>query len=142
MDGLLLRTTHNIAIVPMQDRERMSGQSTYTLSKLLKLIVNGLTAFSVKPLRIATYAGALASLAGFVFGIFIIVQKMMLGDAIDAGYSSLMAVMLFLGGFLLLTLGIIGEYIGRIYICLNNSPQYVIRRTYNVEKEDGEKQTE
>lgn len=142
VDGLLLRTTHNIAIVPMEDRERMSGSSTYTLGKLFRLILNGFTAFSVKPLRIATWAGIFASVAGFLYGIFIIAQKIMLGDAIDAGYSSIMAVVLFLGGILLLTLGIIGEYIGRIYICLNNSPQYVVRGTFNVERDHGEFRSE
>ncbi len=130
MDGLLLRTTQKIANVPMEDRERLSGSSTYTLGKLISLISNGFTAFSIKPLRIATFCGGLTSLLGFALGLFIIVRKLMYPELIDAGYSSLMAVILFVGGMIMLMLGICGEYIGRIYISLNNSPQYVIRNIY------------
>lgn len=136
LDGLLLRTTSNIASVPMQDRKRMAGTSTYTFKKLLSLILNGFTAFSIKPLRIATFIGTLTSIGGFLFGIYIIVRKLVQPELIDAGYSSIMATLLFVGGMIMLLLGICGEYIGRIYICINNSPQYVVRRTFNVQRKD------
>lgn len=132
IDGLILRVTHNIAGVKMQDRPRIAGSSNYNLAKLLSLFMNGFTAFSIKPLRIATLMGSVISVCGFIFGIVIIIRKLLDPVGIDAGYSSIMAVILFIGGMLMLLLGICGEYIGRIYISINNSPQYVVRRTYNI----------
>ena len=138
IDGLLLRSTQKIANVPMQDRERLSGSSGYTLRKLISLISNGFTAFSITPLRIATFVGIVSSLGGFAMGACIIIRKLLDPLAIDAGYSSLMAVILFIGGMIMIMLGICGEYIGRIYISINNSPQYVIRGVYNMEPADAE----
>lgn len=136
LDGLLLRSTQKIANVPMEDRERLCGTSTYTLRKLISLISNGFTAFSITPLRIATFMGILSSIGGFILGLSIIIQKLLFPHTLDAGYSSLMAVILFIGGMIMIMLGICGEYIGRIYISINNSPQYVIRNTYNMNKWD------
>lgn len=133
IDGLFLRTTSNIINIEMEERERLSGSTGYTLLKSLKLWINGFTAFSVKPLRIATLLGFVVALFGFIYGIYIIIQKI-LNPEILMGYSSLMAVMLSLGGVIMLLLGMIGEYIGRIYISINNSPQYVIRQTINFEE--------
>lgn len=137
VDGLFLRTTSNIANVEMEERERISGSTGYTFSKSLKLWVNGFTAFSVRPLRIATILGLFISLIGFLFALFVIIQKIRRPE-IAAGYSSLMAVLLFIGGIIMLLLGMIGEYVGRIYISINNAPQYVIRDTINCERIDEE----
>ena len=136
IDGLILRSTRKIAKVPMQDRERMSGSSTYTLRKLISLFSNGFTAFSIKPLRIATFSGVISSIVGFALGLYVIINKLLHPATILMGYSSLMAAMLFIGGMIMLMLGICGEYIGRIYISLNSSPQYVIRSTYHKEEAD------
>lgn len=134
IDGLFLRTSSNIANVEMEERERISGSTGYTFSKSLKLWVNGFTAFSVKPLRIATVLGFVISLIGFLFMLFVVIKKIRYPE-IAAGYSSLMAVQLFVGGIVMLMLGLIGEYVGRIYISINNSPQYVIREKMNCEDE-------
>ena len=134
IDGLILRSTRKIASVPMADRERLSGHSTYTLGKLISLFSNGFTAFSIKPLRIATFTGAFCSVIGFILGLVIIVEKILHPAGILPGYSSLMAVNLFIGGMIMIMLGICGEYIGRIYISLNSSPQYVIRDTYHLDR--------
>ncbi len=134
IDGLMLRTTRKIANVPMEDRERTFGNSGYTFKKSIQLWMNGFTAFSVKPLRIATVLGALCACCGFAFGIYTIIHKI-LNPLTPAGYSSTMAVLLFIGGMIMLMLGLIGEYIGRIYISINNSPQYVIRDTINLDKD-------
>lgn len=133
VDGLLLRTTSRIVNVPMSDRKRLYGKSNYTLGKLIKLVLNGFTSFSIKPLRIATVSGMFCSMGGLIYMIYIIVSRLVRSD-IDAGYSSIMAVNLFIGGFIMMLLGMIGEYVGRMYICLNNSPQYVVRDIYNIEK--------
>ncbi|MEF2920366.1 MAG: glycosyltransferase [Acutalibacteraceae bacterium] len=130
MEGLTLRTTNQIATVPMEERDRIAGVGHFTFKKSISLLMNGFTAFSVKPLRFATVVGLICSLVGFIFGVVVVVRKL-LKPAIMLGYSSTMAVMLFIGGMIMLMLGLIGEYIGRIYISLNNSPQYVIREIIN-----------
>lgn len=134
ISGLFLRSTSKIVNVPMEERERAAGEGNYTLKKSLALWMNGFTAFSVKPLRISTVCGCLSAMIGFLYGIFIIVHKLM-HPAVTVGYSSLMAVLLFIGGMIMLMLGLIGEYIGRIYISINNSPQYVIREKVNFDND-------
>ena len=132
--GLVLRVTRNITNVVVQHREREEGSSGYTLKKLVGLWFNGFTAFSVKPLRIATAVGALSAMAGFVYGVYTIVKRLLNPD-VPVGFSSTMAAIVFFGGMIMLMLGLIGEYIGRIYISLNNSPQYVIREKINFDQE-------
>ncbi len=124
--GLVLRATKNVANVEVNHRARSVGESGYTLAKLFSLWFNGFTAFSIKPLRIATGIGIFCACSGFLYGIYTIIKKMVLVD-VQAGFSALMSVLVFIGGMIMLMLGLIGEYIGRIYICMNNSPQYVIR---------------
>lgn len=135
IDGLYLRTTSSIANVVMEERERLSGTTGYTFLKSLKLWVNGFTAFSVRPLRAATAIGFIVALSGFLYGLYIVVKKI-LNPAMLVGYGSIMAALLFIGGTIMLLLGMLGEYVGRIYICINNSPQYVIRDTINCEDTD------
>mgnify|MGYP002509500514 CR=1 FL=1 len=126
--GLVLRTTKNIINVEVTHRERAAGESGYTLGKLFALWFNGFTAFSVKPLRIATVSGALCAMAGFLYGIYTIVKKIFINPpGLVTGFSALMSVLVFMGGMLMLMLGLVGEYMGRMYISMNNSPQYVIR---------------
>lgn len=136
IDGLIYRTTHSIVTVPMEERERADNRGTgFTFFKSFSLWMNGLTAFSVKPLRISSLIGALFALIGFVVGVIMVVRKI-INPEIAAGYTSMMAMQLFIGGLILLILGLIGEYIGRIYICLNNSPQYVIKEKINFQKKE------
>lgn len=124
--GLVLRTTKNIANVEVSHREREAGVSGYTLGKLFGLWFNGFTAFSIKPLRIATAMGCMTALIGFLYGIYTVIKKFVVPD-VPIGFSALMAALVFIGGMIMLMLGLIGEYIGRIYISLNNSPQYVVK---------------
>lgn len=128
--GLLLRSTKDIVNVDVCHREREVGQSGYTLSKLFKLWLNGFTAFSVKPLRVATATGFFVAFAGFVYGIVTIIRKLM-GLNYVLGFSGLMSVLLLIGGLNLIMLGLIGEYIGRIYISMNKSPQFIVREVVN-----------
>lgn len=124
--GLIYRATQNVGAVEIEHKEREVGSSGYTLSKLVGLIMNGFTAFSIKPLRLASYIGSVLAVFGFIYGIIIIIKKIV-DPSIQLGYSSIMSVILFIGGIIMLMLGLIGEYIGRIYISINNSPQYVIK---------------
>lgn len=133
--GLVLRATKNITNVVVNHREREEGTSGYTLKKLLGLWFNGFTAFSVKPLRLATCVGAVSAFLGFAYGIYTILKKFINPD-VPLGFSSMMAALVFFGGMIMIMLGLIGEYIGRIYISMNNSPQYVIREQINVEPEE------
>ncbi|MEG1524164.1 MAG: glycosyltransferase [Clostridia bacterium] len=130
LTGLLLRTTRHIANVEMEERERIAGRTNYTFKKLIALWLNGFTAFSVKPLRVATVVGSFTALLGFLWGFIIVFRKVLDPANILVGYSSIMAVLLFIGGMLMLMLGLVGEYVGRIYISINKSPQYVIRNIY------------
>ncbi|MBR6627509.1 MAG: glycosyltransferase family 2 protein [Lachnospiraceae bacterium] len=133
--GLVLRATRCITNVDVKHREREEGASGYTLKKLLGLWFNGFTAFSVKPLRIATAIGGTFAGLGFLYGVFTVIKKFVNPD-VPLGFSSLMAAVVFFGGMIMLMLGLIGEYIGRIYISLNNSPQYVIKERFNVEEKN------
>lgn len=126
--GLVLRSTRNIANVPVTHRSREIGASGYTMKKLLALWFNGFTAFSILPLRIATLAGVVFAGGGFLYGIYTVIKKFV-NPNVPLGFSSMMAAIVFIGGMLMIMLGFIGEYIGRIYISINNSPQYVVRET-------------
>lgn len=130
--GLVLRATRNIVNVPVNHREREEGHSGYTLKKLLSLWFNGFTAFSVLPLRLATGIGVTCAGIGFVYGIYTVIKKF-INPEVPMGFSSLMAAVVFFGGMIMVMLGLVGEYIGRMYISMNNSPQYVIRERINVE---------
>ena len=99
--------------------------------------MNGLTAYSIKPLRLATLLDAVLACCGFLYGLYTIISRLT-HPSISPGYSSLMAVLLLIGGCLMLMMGLAGEYIGRIYISLNNSPQYVIRDEVNFVQHDQE----
>ena len=124
--GLVLRTTNKICNVSVNHRDRIQGESGYSLKKLISLWVNGFTSFSVKPLRFATFCGSFLSMIGFIYAIWTIIKKIIYSNA-PVGWSSTVSIILIMGGMILLVLGMIGEYIGRIYICINNSPQYVVR---------------
>ena len=127
MTGLLLRTTKYLTNVEMEERNRFSGKSNFTFVKMLELWMNGLTAFSVVPLRIATFAGIACSILGFFMTLWVVVNKLV-NPGVPIGYSSVMAALFFIGGMIMMMLGVIGEYIGRTYISINKSPQFVIRR--------------
>ena len=139
--GLVFRTTKNIANVEVTHREREIGTSGYTIGKLIGLWLNGFTAFSIKPLRIATAVGCLTACVGFLYGIYTIIKKFV-NPIVPIGFSAIMAALVFLGGMIMLMLGLIGEYIGRIYISLNNSPQYVIRECINTDSNTREAHAE
>ena len=133
--GLVLRSTKSIANVVVTHRDREQGSSGYTLKKLLGLWFNGFTAFSVKPLRIATAIGSFCAVVGFLYGVYTVIKRLVNPDVAE-GFSALMAAVVFFGGMIMLMLGLVGEYIGRIYISLNNSPQYVIRDTVNLKADE------
>lgn len=129
ISGLILRITQNVGNVMIEQRVRSAGESGYTISKLLRLWANGATAFSIKPLRIADGIGVSVAFVGFIMAIVTIIRKLMFVDY-QAGWSSIVSILLILFGINLLVLGIVGEYVGRIYISVNKTPQAVVRTVY------------
>ncbi|MCK9490346.1 MAG: glycosyltransferase family 2 protein [Xanthomonadales bacterium] len=105
---------------------RHSGTSKFNYWKLWNFAIEGITSFSTVPLRLATYLGLLTALVAFVFGIWVVVKAMFFGDPVP-GYPSLMAVILFLGGLQLLALGVIGEYLGRLFTESKQRPLYLLQ---------------
>ena len=133
--GYLNKVVGKVTEIEMPHRERLEGTSNYTLKKLLKLWFTGFTNFSVAPLRLISAVGAIVAVLGFVFGLAIVITKI-INPAMAAGYASTMSVLLLLGGMILFALGFIGEYIGRIYMTVSNLQQYRVRETVNSEKKD------
>lgn len=131
--GLVYRATDKIADVMIEHEDRKEGKSGYTLKKLIALTMNGFTAFSIAPLRIASYFGIFSSMIGFIYAIVIIIKKIV-DPSVQLGYSSIMATMLLIGGLIMFLLGMIGEYVGRIYMGMNNHPQYLIKEKITSEK--------
>lgn len=127
---LFFRTTHNIANIEIEHYAREVGTSNYNFRRGLKLFLSCLN-FTVIPLRVATFLGTLFSAAGFIGAIAVLIRKI-LNPATVIGWSSLMCAMLVLFGFCFLMLGIIGEYLGKVILNINKTPQYVIRDKENI----------
>ena len=132
--GLLFQSVSRYCNVAINHRERMEGESGYNLKRLIALWINGVTAFSIKPLRFASYVGWLTAAAGFVFALVTILRKL-LNPAIQAGWASTISVILLIGGVIIMLMGVIGEYIGRIYLSINRYPQFVVRSVTRTESE-------
>ena len=135
LSGLIIRTTDNIGNIDVIQKERVSGKSGYTFRKLFSLWLNGVTAFSVKPLRLSTILGLISATIGVVVAIVLVINKL-INPSYVAGWVSTISSTLIIGGITMFMLGLIGEYIGRIYISINESPQYVIRNVINKEAKD------
>jgi glycosyltransferase involved in cell wall biosynthesis len=118
---------------------RGAGDSKWNYWQLYCLAVSGITAFSNKPLRIANWLGLMVALSTFVYGIWVLVRTLLYGDPVS-GYPSLMLVILFLGGVQLTTIGILGEYVGRIFTEVKNRPNYIVREACSREGRAGSRQ--
>ncbi|MEH7358475.1 glycosyltransferase family 2 protein [Priestia megaterium] len=112
--------------------ERLAGESKYPLKKMLKLSMDGITSFSYKPLKLASYAGVTLSGVGFIYLLVVLYLKLFT-DSTITGWSSLIVIQLFFSGIILIILGMIGEYIGRIYDETKNRPLYIVREKYQLE---------
>ena len=124
--------------VPFVREKRYAGKSKYPIQKMLKFALDGLTSFSYKPLKLATFSGILLSLFSFSYLLFVVWQKIFTSTTIR-GWASTVAINLFFNGFILIILGIIGEYIGRIYDEVKMRPLYVVENTVGFERESVEK---
>lgn len=135
--GLILRTTNRITNVYIKHEKREEGKTNFTLIKSIKVWLNGFIAFSVKPLRFSTILGTIIAVFGFLYGIYVILNQIIYEEPVT-GWSSLMVAVLLIGGMVLVMQGLLGEYIGRMNINLNNTPQYIIRNVYTGDEPEGE----
>jgi glycosyltransferase involved in cell wall biosynthesis len=126
MKGLFAWVGYRQCAIPYQREPRLAGASKFSYWRLWNFALEGITSFSTAPLRIATYLGVLAAMAAFVFGVVIIGKTLMYGDPVP-GYPSLMTVVLFLGGVQLMALGMIGEYLGRLFDEAKQRPLYLVQ---------------
>ena len=132
--GYLFSQTTRFANVDLAQRSRLSGKSGYSLGKLIRLAVTTYTNFTIIPLRIADYVGTGSAIIGFIYGLILVIRKLFFSESIP-GYTSTTAIILILGGLILITLGLLGEYVGRIYMLLSNKPQYVVREVFNRDRQ-------
>lgn len=126
IDGMVWAVTTKTAYVEMEHGYRYAGESGYNLKKSISLWLNGVTSFSIKPLRLASISGFIFAFTGFIIGLIVVMDKL-IHPGVEAGWTSTFAMLLFIGGFIMLFLGLIGEYVGRSYLIHNNIPQFVIR---------------
>ena len=124
----LMRVTDRIANVDVEQRERIAGHSGYTLKKLVNLWLTEFTNFSLIPLRLAAIIGCCSAAIGMLMGVVLVVRKIIY-PGIAVGYTSMMTVILIVGGIIMFMLGMLGEYVGKIYMTISNLPQHVVRTT-------------
>jgi undecaprenyl-phosphate 4-deoxy-4-formamido-L-arabinose transferase len=129
LDGLILRSTRRIGVVDVQHAPRATGRSHYTATKLLRLWLNMFTNFSILPLRIATVLGLLFSFLGLLFGAVIVMEWFRNPD-LPIGWASLAFVTVMFAGVQLTLIGVVGEYVGRIFMFQNSAPQFIVRQDY------------
>ena len=115
-------------VIPYTPDKRFAGQSKYTLRKMLRLALNGITAFSVKPLRIATFLGVIISGMAFLYAGYAVYAHFVLKETVQ-GWTSVLLSVLIMGGLQLLTLGIIGEYLGRLFMQTKGRPSYIVQES-------------
>ncbi|WP_141500332.1 glycosyltransferase family 2 protein [Paenibacillus luteus] len=123
-------------MVEYEREERFAGETKYPLKKMIAFAIDGITSFSYKPLKIATYIGFTLSMTSFLYLLVVIFQKLFTGSTI-AGWASIVAMNLLFNGIILILLGIIGEYIGRIYDESKNRPLYIVREVQGFSELEG-----
>ena len=130
VDGLILRVTRRTASEWVEHRPRVEGRSNYTPTRLLALWLNMFTNFSILPLRIASFAGLGFAVAGGVMAVVFALERLANPD-LPSGWASIAVILLVVSGVQLFALGVIGEYVGRLFLKDNGSPMFVARETVN-----------
>lgn len=136
IDGLIMRSTDSIATQQVEHAARAEGRSNYTLRRLIRLWLNMFTGFSILPLRAASMLGIIMSLAGFAMAIFFFISWLVGGilftQSIPPGWASLIVCITLFAGIQLCVLGMVGEYLGRMFLTQNRTPQYVVREAFGL----------
>jgi glycosyltransferase involved in cell wall biosynthesis len=127
IDGLVLQVTQNIGSLEVEHLPRAMGRSNYTLRRLIRLWANLFFNFSVMPLRLSVLLGFMMSGLGVLGAIFVILEAILVTPRPPAGWASLMVAVLLLAGIQLILIGVVGEYLGRVFLTANRKPQYLVR---------------
>jgi undecaprenyl-phosphate 4-deoxy-4-formamido-L-arabinose transferase len=138
IDGLILQCTSKIGKIKVSHAERKAGKSNYTIRKLVRLWLNMFTNFSVLPLRVATILGFIFSIIGFLIGVNAIIEKIY-NPQVPQGYTYLIIIISFYAGIQLIAVGMVGEYLGRMFMSHNGKSQFLIRKSFSKKKSDGKK---
>jgi undecaprenyl-phosphate 4-deoxy-4-formamido-L-arabinose transferase len=125
IDGLILQVTRNVGELQVHHMARAEGVSNYTMRRLIRLWLNMFVNFSVIPLRFSTLLGFITSILGVIWAIVITIQA--ISNRPAEGWASLMVAVLLLSGLQLMLLGIVGEYLGRVFLTANRKPQFIVR---------------
>lgn len=133
IDGLIFQVTQNITQITVEHHKRAAGKSNYNLLRSIKVFSKLLFGFSVIPLRISSYIGSLSAIAGFVLGLYYFISHLLYGSDVT-GWTSIVVLILFIGGLNLLSLGVIGEYLGRSYLTLNRTPRFTVKEIVGKDK--------
>lgn len=112
--------------IEVENRKRVAGETKWNYIRLIKYAIEGITSFTVKPLKIATIVGIIISIISFILAVEIVMQTLIMGKDIP-GYASIITSVLFIGGIQLITIGILSEYVGKIYLEIKGRPQYIIK---------------
>jgi len=126
MKGLFAWIGYPQKAIPYERHVRHDGKTKWNFRSLWSFAIEGITSFSIMPLKVATYVGVATAFGAFLFGLFLIIQTLLFDNPV-AGYPSLMVVVLFLGGIQLIALGIIGEYLGRMFDETKGRPLYLLK---------------
>jgi undecaprenyl-phosphate 4-deoxy-4-formamido-L-arabinose transferase len=131
LDGLILDVTRSVRSIEIEHQQRLTGEGNYNLRKSVSLWLSMATSFSIQPLRLASVVGFVIAALALVLAGAAIVEKILHPET-PAGWASIVAAVLFVGGAQLMCLGLLGEYLGRAYLKVNKKPQYAVRTTYPV----------
>lgn len=134
MKGLFTWPGFRQITVPFDRDKRFSGESKWNYLKLVGLAIDGITAFSIRPLRLATFAGIAVAISAMIYGAIIVAKTLLFGETVS-GYPSMMVVQLTLGSIQLITIGFLGEYIGRIFIETKERPLYIVQSIQELESQ-------
>lgn len=133
--GIFVWVGFKTVYLEYENVERVAGETSWSFWKLLGYAIEGIIAFTVAPLRIATFSGIFISFIAFASMIFVIIRAALFGDPVS-GWPSMVTILLFLGGIQLVALGIIGEYLSKTYMEVKKRPNYIVRKIYKYEEED------
>ena len=130
--GLVAWSGHTADYVYYDREKRYSGKTHYTFSKMMNFALDGIISFSTKPLRLATILGFVSATIGFFGLIYAIIGKFFFPENLVSGWAALFVALMFFGGVQLITIGIICEYIGKIYTEIQKRPKYIIKEKVNI----------
>ena len=139
IDGIILGITNKIGRIKVVHDQRSHGKSGYTIRKLLQVWSSMFTGFSVVPLRLSLILGSMLSILGFIFALLTFIERI-IDNTVPSGYATIIITVTIFAGAILIALGLLGEYVGRIFVSLNQKPQFIIRNVWsNKEKSSDEK---